>query len=285
METKHRSVGQDIENKPDHIRMPPHTAAEKVHSDGEKPHKKSSDSLFWWLPKELQLVLCTCGVYLFYLGLGGYQEKLLTAKYGPDGATFPSVFFLLACMCVGNAAVSFLQILLFKPSNNCPFTNFAQIAIPYLGGMVCSYSSVAYLDFPTQVLAKSCKPIPVMFMGVFILRRKYPLKKYFFVILISFGVALFSLANPKSKENTTTTLEGIGLLLLSLMFDSFTGPLQERLLAAHAPSPAHLMLHTNVWATIFCFVGLTISGQLPSLINFLGTHPEVLFRFGFTLFV
>lgn len=42
----------------------------------------------------------------------------------------------------------------------------------------------------SQVLGKSCKPIPVMVMGAF-LGKKYPVKKYANVALIVAGVALF----------------------------------------------------------------------------------------------
>jgi UDP-galactose transporter B1 len=52
------------------------------------------------------------------------------------------------------------------------------------------FSNCRYVIYPIQVLAKSCKPVPVMLMGA-LMGKKYPLKKYMNVVLIVFGVALF----------------------------------------------------------------------------------------------
>ena len=42
-----------------------------------------------------------------------------------------------------------------------------------------------------QVLGKSVKPIPVMILGVLMARKRYPLAKYLFVLMIVIGVAMF----------------------------------------------------------------------------------------------
>lgn len=244
----------------------------------EPSKSKKSNSLLVWLPREAQLLVCISCVYIFYMSLGGYQEKLLTKKYGEEKLPFPSTLFLLASMCLGNVLVAIFQIQIFKPHNTAPFCLYWKIAIPYLGAMVCSYGSVGFIDFPTQVLAKSCKPIPVMFMGVLYLRKKYPFKKYIFVLLITVGVAMFSLANPKTKENATTTLEGILLLCLSLFFDAITGPLQEsiRESSSFSPSPAHMMLFTNIWACLFSFGGLLVTRKIPEIYYFgIGQHEAM----------
>ncbi len=71
-----------------------------------------------------------------------------------------------------------------------------------------------------QVLGKSCKPIPVMFMGAF-LGKKYPLKKYLNVALIVAGVALFMQSGSGAGKpggegggqvrDHRTTIVGVGL--------------------------------------------------------------------------
>ena len=43
----------------------------------------------------------------------------------------------------------------------------------------------------TQVIGKSCKPIPVMVLGVLVGGKKYPTLKYLFILMIVAGVALF----------------------------------------------------------------------------------------------
>ena len=44
---------------------------------------------------------------------------------------------------------------------------YALCACSYLGAMVSSNTALQYVNYPTQVLGKSCKPIPVMLLGRF----------------------------------------------------------------------------------------------------------------------
>ena len=68
---------------------------------------------------------------------------------------------------------------------------YAVSSFSYLTAMVTSNKALTWVNYPTQVVGKSCKPIPVMILGVVIGRKKYPLLKYLFVLTIVAGVALF----------------------------------------------------------------------------------------------
>lgn len=65
-----------------------------------------------------------------------------------------------------------------------------------------------------------------MILGVLVGRKSYPLRKYFFVLLIVVGVVLFMFKD----KNVTTQNESIGfgelLLILSLLMDGLTGAIQ-----------------------------------------------------------
>lgn len=50
---------------------------------------------------------------------------------------------------------------------------------------VFSFGSFYFLF--NQVLSKSIKPVPVMILGVVVARKRYPLAKYFYVLLIVLG--------------------------------------------------------------------------------------------------
>jgi len=71
-----------------------------------------------------------------------------------------------------------------------PPARFAILGLTSMGSTFCSVRSLRYVIYPIQVLAKSCKPVPVMIMGAF-MGKKYPMRKYFNVLLIVLGVALF----------------------------------------------------------------------------------------------
>ena len=66
------------------------------------------------------------------------------------------------------------------------------------------------------MLGKSVKPIPVMILGVVLARKYYPLAKYFYVLMITLGVALFMYkpSDNKLTEAEPDSLVGFGELLL-----------------------------------------------------------------------
>ena len=83
--------------------------------------------------------------------------------------------------------------------------------------MLFSNYALKFVDYPTQVIAKSCKPIPgavlaertqllsdasvtVMISGLFINRKRYPLAKYVLISLVAIGISLF-MYNPKVCSN------------------------------------------------------------------------------------
>jgi UDP-galactose transporter B1 len=71
-----------------------------------------------------------------------------------------------------------------------PPIQFAVLGLTSMSSTFFSVRALWYIIFPIQVLAKSCKPVPVMLMGV-LMGKKYPLKKYLKVGLIVAGVRLF----------------------------------------------------------------------------------------------
>ena len=71
-----------------------------------------------------------------------------------------------------------------------PPARFAILGLTSMGSTFCSVRSLRYVIYPIQVLAKSCKPVPVMIMGA-AMGKKYPLRKYINVCIIVLGVALF----------------------------------------------------------------------------------------------
>ena len=83
----------------------------------------------------------------------------------------------------------------------------------YLAAMVSSNMALQHVNYPTQVIGKSCKPIPVMILGVLLGRKRYPLSKYLFVLMIVVGVGIFMYKDNKSSSASSMAL-GAGELLL-----------------------------------------------------------------------
>ncbi|PKK20369.1 solute carrier family 35, member B1 [Columba livia] len=127
------------------------------------------------------------------------------------------------------------------------------------------------------VLGKSCKPIPVMLLGVTLLRKKYPPAKYLCVLLIVAGVALF-LYKPKKGAGSEDHVFGYGelLLLLSLTLDGLTGVSQDHMRAHYQTGSNHMMLNVNLWSTLFLGAGILFTGELWEFLRFTERHPGVI---------
>ncbi|XP_010124234.1 PREDICTED: solute carrier family 35 member B1, partial [Chlamydotis macqueenii] len=133
-----------------------------------------------------------------------------------------------------------------------------------------------------QVLGKSCKPIPVMLLGVTLLRKKYPPAKYLCVLLI----ALF-LYKPKKAAGSDDHVFGYGelLLLLSLTLDGLTGVSQDHMRAHYQTGSNHMMLNVNLWSTLFLGAGILFTGELWEFLSFTERYPSIIYNillFGLT---
>ncbi|OQS03560.1 Drug/Metabolite Transporter (DMT) Superfamily [Thraustotheca clavata] len=223
------------------------------------------------------LAVCVSGIYVCYLSYGIFQEKIFKYR-DADGNKFTATLFLLCVQCIMNSLVAYAATFIWKPVNKAvPLQPFAFSAFAYLGAMLCSNEALKHVSYPTQALGKSCKMIPVMLMGVLIGRKKYALKEYISVFLITVGIVVFQLgkAASPSKQAQENSYYGLGLLFLSLTLDGITGPNQEFLSATYKPSVHQQMLNTNLWAVVYTAIGCIVTGQGIVGLNFCLGNPEI----------
>merc|ERR1719369_98574 len=159
---------------------------------------------------------------------------------------------------------------------------YACASLTYLLAMVTSNKALSWVNYPTQVIGKSCKPIPVMVLGVLVGRKSYPLLKYLFILMIVGGVALFMYKDNSAKTSggSTDSLIGVGelLLLVSLTCDGLTGAVQERMKLEHQTKSGHMMMAMNKWSVGYLAVALAFTGEGLEFVGFIQRHPAVLWE-------
>lgn len=156
---------------------------------------------------------------------------------------------------------------------------YACSALTYLLAMVSSNMALRWVAYPTQVIGKSAKPIPVMILGVLIGQKRYTLQRYCFVMTIVAGVVLFMMKEGKVNANATAEQPfGIGevLLIMSLSMDGLLGAIQERMRAAHSPTGQQMMVAMNGWSTLILCVAVVLTGEIFEFISFANRYPNVL---------
>jgi UDP-galactose transporter B1 len=112
-----------------------------------------------------------------------------------------------------------------------------------------------------------------MFLHVTLYRRKYPLHKYAVVILVTLGVATFTLYAPSlagkaakhSAKNAAgaNKIYGLFLLSLNLLFDGLTNTIQDDITARFKPyGAAQMMCALNILMTALTSTFLLLSPHL-----------------------
>jgi len=195
---------------------------------------------------------------------------------------------MVFAQCLVNAAFAQIAIYFTRAAvDTSPQTMFALMSFSYLFAMLASNHALSFVSYPTQVIGKSVKPIPVMLIGVLLARKRYSLNKYIFVLLIVLGVVLFmyqpSSSNVKDKQvNEGVEAHTIGwgelLLVISLAFDGVTGGIQDKLRADYRTQTHRMMLWMNIWSSLYLVIGLLATGEGPEFVEFVYKYPSVLYQ-------
>ncbi|RWS31215.1 solute carrier family 35 member B1-like protein [Leptotrombidium deliense] len=230
-----------------------------------------------------KLIIYALGIFLCFFYFGILQEKITRTKYGESKEYFKCTVALVFIQCVINAifAKIMLSTFLQQPHDTTRKSYYVVCAFTYLAAMVSSNMALIHVNYPTQVVGKSCKPIPVMLLGVLIGRKSYSLLKYLFVFTIVIGVGIFMYKDGSNKASSATNAGLIGagemLLLFSLLMDGFTGAVQERMKSEHQTKSGHMMLNMNLWSILFLGIALVGTGELWRFIDFVGRYPFVVY--------
>lgn len=243
----------------------------------------------------LKFIIYAAGIGLSYLYFGIVQEDITYSRHGPQNLKFTYTKSLILFQCLFNTifAKFILTYVMKQGYDNTKSSYYAMSALTYLTAMVSSNMALQHVNYPTQVVGKSCKPIPIMILGVLLGKKRHSLKKYLFVSMIVIGVVLFMYNKNKSiskldpgsmaNENQSylaklTASIGMGelLLLLSLTMDGLTGAVQERMKGEYHTKSGHMMYKMNLWSTFFLLAVTLISGELFECIDFIKQHNNLI---------
>lgn len=137
-----------------------------ISSATERYSKKTNNNPFSNFSK---LIFCFAGLQVSYILWGVVQEHLMTHEY-TLGKFRSSAFLVFA-----NRFLALLISLVIvvtqrfmnpnKAVKNVPFYYYAPASLSNTISSWAQYEALKYVSFPTQVLSKSCKIIPVMLVS------------------------------------------------------------------------------------------------------------------------
>ncbi|KAM9234491.1 adenosine 3'-phospho 5'-phosphosulfate transporter 1 isoform 1-T1 [Dugong dugon] len=241
------------------------------------PRTESAETTPTW--QALKLLFCATGLQVSYLTWGVLQERVMTRSYGATATTpgerFTDSQFLVLMNRVLALMVAGLYCVLCKqPRHGAPMYRYSFASLSNVLSSWCQYEALKFVSFPTQVLAKASKVIPVMLMGKLVSRRSYEHWEYLTAGLISIGVSMFLLSSgPEPRSSPATTLSGLILLAGYIAFDSFTSNWQDALFA-YKMSSVQMMFGVNFFSCLFTVGSLLEQGALLEGTRFMGRHSE-----------
>ncbi|KAG5896721.1 hypothetical protein JTB14_014597 [Gonioctena quinquepunctata] len=232
--------------------------------------------------------LYAAGIFLTYFYFGIVQEKITRGKYsyevvekdGTVSTNYENYTFTLTLVfvqCILNYLVAQISLTIWpQGEDKTRKLYYASMSITYLLAMVGSNMALQWVSYPTQVIGKSAKPIPVLILGVLLGKKSYTVKKYIFIFMIVFGIVLFMLKDQANAKTQDSSL-GVGelLLVLSLLMDGLTGAVQERIRAESKPTGIQMMHTANAWCTLLVGVAILLSGEYLFFYEFAKRHPFV----------
>ncbi|UMM21604.1 hypothetical protein L5515_003209 [Caenorhabditis briggsae] len=230
-----------------------------------------------WLAESWHFLICAGGILGCYFVFGIQQERIVQGKYElPDESVEKFTFTqaLVFFLCTGNTIYAYL-IRKKTEIDNVPAKMYAASAASYLLAMIASNQALQYLPYPTQVLAKSCKPIPVMIFGVLFAHKRYNWRKYCYVLMIVIGVAMFLYKDKKRGAEEKDFGFGEALLIFSLAMDGTTTSIQDRIKKSYQRTGNSMMFYTNLYSSLYLSAGLLVTGELWSFFYFVQRHPYV----------
>jgi len=225
----------------------------------ESQSSKKSD-LIW-------LFLCFIGIMASFVCYGLILEYTTSG-----GRKLHELSFLFVTSALYTLTAAAGRYVRGEEKTTIPPSRFAILGLTSMGSTFTSVRSLRFVIYPIQVLAKSCKPVPVMLMGT-LMGKRYPLRKYINVVMIVIGVALFMGGGDNKKgtddeeKSSSSQMLGIILLFISLCFDGGTGAYEDKLMSVHSVQPFDLMYNIQLGKTILAGVSLLVLNQMHIFIQ------------------
>ncbi|XP_022089523.1 LOW QUALITY PROTEIN: adenosine 3'-phospho 5'-phosphosulfate transporter 2-like [Acanthaster planci] len=273
----HRS---GIFRKPTMATGPPSSSSEHVvnmtNGGGQdRPTETGKTVPKYHLPMLAQFSIGVAGIFFFYL-IYGYVQELFFRE--PERKPFGWYLTLVQFACYTLLASVEMKWKGCQP-RSIPLKTYVFLAFLTVGTMGMSNSSVGYLNYPTQVIFKCCKLIPVMIGGVLIQGKKYGPIDVSAALCMSVGLIFFILADSTVSPNFNHT--GILMISTALCADAVIGNVQEKAMKTYEASNNEVVLYSYAIGFFYILFYLFVNGNLFSSFWFFYEHPTETYGYAF----
>eukprot|EP00080_Pristionchus_pacificus_P017906 PDM77926.1 pst-2 [Pristionchus pacificus] len=225
-------------------------------------------------PKWLQFILLCLAIFIFYVGYG-YMQELMFQLPGmkPFGWYLTLLQFIIYSTC------GYLEGAMYHDTERkLPMRIYVILAFFTVATMGLSNASIGYLNYPTQVIFKCCKLIPVLIGGMIIQGKRYGLLDVTAAVMMSVGLIMFTLAD--SAVSPMFDPRGYVMICGALLADAVIGNLQEKNMKKYGGSSNEMVLYSYSIGAAYIFVLTLLSGEFFEAFAFFAEHPWKTYGYG-----
>eukprot|EP01080_Neovahlkampfia_damariscottae_P000533 gene533-8045_t len=237
--------------------------------------------------KFLSVVANIFGIYVVFILVAMYGEKILTVKYISNTQELEKEIFTSPLFVVFLVSTTVSLYSLIKNHVKIKLEEKLDIeneSLKLLGiasffrflANALSSSSVLFIGYLPTVVIKSCKPIPILLANILIGKKKYSIKKFLTIVFICAGTIIFMIysLDVKKKEKKETKVVGFLMLIGSLICDGLVAGFQGKV---ENPNVHHFLLYMNLFSIGYAFIGALITSQFISGFLFFVKYPHIIF--------
>ena len=246
----------------------------------------------------VKFIILTSSVYVSYLLYGMAQEKITKQTFGPSHQKWTYSLSLIWFQFIFQSLVAFVLLknngsfkkraskFNFRESLRNPdmqiewlgstYRYYTYCAISSATAMFSTNAALRYIDYPSQILVKSCKILAVLLAQVLFLRKSFPRSQYLSVLFLTTGILLFSFSRMKNNSDKESTALGYVLLFCSLFFDGVTACVQETTVKKHKPSPTQMMFAINIISLLGVSILVFANGEIFKAIELIKQDRSLL---------
>ncbi|XP_072947795.1 adenosine 3'-phospho 5'-phosphosulfate transporter 2 [Epargyreus clarus] len=219
----------------------------------------------------VQFICCSAFVFICYLAYGYFLELIFSVpEVKPVSLYITFVQFAITTL------LSFIESLIRNPiKRKVPLRTYAILAALTLGTMSFSNLALSYLNYPTQLIFKSCKLIPVMIGSVIILGKRYNFLDYVAAIIMCIGLTMFTLADAKTSPNFD--IVGVLVISLALLCDAIIGNVQEKAMKQFQASNNEVVFYSYAIASLYLLAITGFSGVLVEGFSYCARNYETMY--------
>ncbi|XP_014221485.1 adenosine 3'-phospho 5'-phosphosulfate transporter 2 [Trichogramma pretiosum] len=201
-----------------------------------------------------QVFWCSIGIFTCYIIYGYLQELIFTL----DGFR-PFGWYLTLIQFAYYTIFGWIECKIRNISRKVSISTYLLLALLTLGTMGFSNSSLGYLNYPTQVIFKCCKLIPVLIGSIIIQKKRYGWLDFFAASLMCFGLILFTLAD--SMISPRFDIIGVVMISCALLCDALIGNIQEKTMKKFKAANAEIVLYSYSIGFVYLFIILLLTGD------------------------